>query len=52
MLEVYDDENYTIRFNNYHDFRIQIFVSTNFSDCWPLVERILVDMKIDDSQNI
>lgn len=48
VLETYDEENYTIRFNNYHDFRIQIFVSKNFPDCWSLVEKMLIEMKIDD----
>jgi hypothetical protein len=50
MIETYDQENITIRFKNYHDFRIQIFVSNNHPEGWVLVERILEKMNIEDKE--
>lgn len=48
VKDIYDEENVVIRFNDYHDFRIQIYVNKQHKDGWILVEKILSLMNIDD----
>ena len=50
-MEIYDDQNVTIRLPQYHNFRFQIFVSPDHPEGWAYAEKIIELMDIDDEQS-
>jgi len=46
VREIYDAENVIIRFPDYHDFRIQLFVKEGKKEGWLTVEKILSLMDV------
>jgi len=48
LLEKYDEENIVLRFKDYHDFRIQLFVSKDHLEGWAILEKMLALMDVKD----
>ncbi|MBP9760722.1 MAG: hypothetical protein KBD15_00575 [Candidatus Magasanikbacteria bacterium] len=49
VQEVYDEENMIIRFTDYHNFRIQVYVKKEHKELWKEVQKIFSLMNIDDT---